>query len=167
MTLDLVSKNPFLLVVLGDFNAKLSQRHVKDSSTSKGNSIDSITSEFGLHKIINEPTNILGNSLPYIDLLFILKSNLSVKSGTQPSFHPNCHYQIIYTKFNLEAFHPPPYTREVWHYQYANVDLIRRSINQFDWDRTLANKRVDGKVFIFNKIVLHIPSNFVPHEVIG
>ena len=104
MTLDLVSKNPFLLVVLGDFNAKLSQR---------------------------------------------------------------CHYQIIYAKFNLEAFHPPPYTREVWHYQYANVDLIRRSINQFDWDRTLANKRVDGKVFVFNKIVLHIPSNFVPHEVIG
>ena len=36
LTLDLVSKkNPLLLVVLGDFNAKLSQRHDKDSSTSK------------------------------------------------------------------------------------------------------------------------------------
>ena len=36
MTLDLVSKeNPFLLAVLGDFNAKLSQWQDKDSSTSK------------------------------------------------------------------------------------------------------------------------------------
>ena len=45
MTLDLVSKkNPFLIVVLGDFNAKLSQWHDKDSSTSEGISIENITS---------------------------------------------------------------------------------------------------------------------------
>ena len=50
MTLDLVSKkNPFLLVVLGGFNAKLSQRHDKDDSTSEGISIESIMSQFGLH----------------------------------------------------------------------------------------------------------------------
>ena len=35
MTQDLVSKkNPFLIIVLSDFNAKLSQWHDKDSSTS-------------------------------------------------------------------------------------------------------------------------------------
>ena len=63
MTLDLVSKkNPFLIVVLGDFNAKLSQWHDKDSSTSEGISIENITSQFGLHQIINEPTHILENS---------------------------------------------------------------------------------------------------------
>ena len=60
MTLDLVSKkNPFLIVVLGDFNAKLSQWHDKDSSTSEGISIESNTSQFGLHQIIDEPTHIL------------------------------------------------------------------------------------------------------------
>ena len=48
MTLDyLVSlKNPFLPVVLGDFNTKLSQWHDKDSSTSEGISVESITSQF-------------------------------------------------------------------------------------------------------------------------
>ena len=46
MTLDLVSrKNPFLLVVLGDFNAKLSQLHDKDSSTSEGILVENITSQ--------------------------------------------------------------------------------------------------------------------------
>ena len=95
-----------------------------------------------------------------------MQSNLSAKSETQPSLHPNCHYQIIYTKFNLEVLYPPPYTCEVWHYQDENIDLIRRSINEFDWDRALANKHVVGKVFIFNKIVLNIVSNFIPHKVI-
>ena len=44
-TLDLVSKkNPFLIVLLSDFNAKLSQWYDKDSSTSEGISIENITS---------------------------------------------------------------------------------------------------------------------------
>ena len=138
MTLDLESKkNPFLLVVLGDFNAKLSQWHDKDSSTFEGISIESITSQLGLHQIINEPTHILENSSLCIDLIFRSQPNLSVESGTQPSFHPNCYHQIIYAKFNLEVLYPPPYTQEVWHYKDSNVDLIRRSINEFDWERAL------------------------------
>ena len=167
MTLDLASKkNPFLIVVLGDFNAKLSQWHDKDSSTSEGISIENITSQFGLHQIINEPTHILENSSSCIDLIFTSQPNLSVESGTQPSLHPNCHHQIIYVKFNLEVLYPPPYTWEVWHYKDSNVDLIRRPINEFDWDRAFANKHAYEKVLIFNKTVLNVLSNFIPHEVI-
>ena len=107
MTMDLVSKkNLFLLVVIGDFNAKLSQWHDKDSSTSEGILVESITSQFGLHQIINEPTLILENSSSCIDLIFTSQPNLSVESGTQPSLHPNCHHQIIYAKFNLEVLYP-------------------------------------------------------------
>ena len=51
MTLDLDSKkNPFVLVVLGDFNTKPSQWHDKDSSTSEGISVENITSQFGYIK---------------------------------------------------------------------------------------------------------------------
>ena len=50
MTLDLVSKkNPFLLVVLSDFNAKLNQWYDKASSISEGISVENTTSQFGLH----------------------------------------------------------------------------------------------------------------------
>ena len=167
MTLDLVSKkNPVLLVVLGDFNAKLSQWYDKDSSTSEGISVENITSRFGLYQIINEPTHILETSSSCIDLIFTSQPNLSVESGTQPSLNPNCHHQIIYAKFNLEVLYPPPYTREVWHYQDSNVDLTRRSIDEFDWDRAFANKHVDKKVLIFNKTVLKVLSNLIPPEVI-
>ena len=70
MTLDLASKkNPYLLVVLGDFNAKLIQWYDKDSSTSEGISNENTTSQFGLHQIINGPTHILQNSSSHIDLI--------------------------------------------------------------------------------------------------
>ena len=46
------------------------------------------------------------------------------------------------------------------------IDLIKRSIDEFDWDRTFANKCVHETVLIFNKTGLNILSNFIPHEVI-
>ena len=76
MTLDLVSKKKsFLLVILGDFNAKPSQWHDKDSSTSEGILIENITSQFGLHQDINDPTHIENSSL-FIDLIFTSQPNL-------------------------------------------------------------------------------------------
>ena len=167
ITLDLASKkNSFLIAVLGDFNSKLSQWHDKDSSTSERISIENITSQFRLHQIINEPIHILVNSSSCIDLIFTSQPNLSVESGSQPSLHRNCRHQIIYAKFNLEVLYPPPYTRKISRYKDSNVDLIRRSINEFDWDRTFANKHVDEKLLIFNKTVSNILSSFIPHEVI-
>ena len=144
MTLDLVSKkNPFLLVVLSEFNATLSHWHDKNSSTSEGISIENITLQFELQQIINQPTHILENPSSRINLILTSQPNLSVESGTKCSLDPNFHHQIIYTKFNLEVLYAPPYTRETWHYQDSNVDLIRQSINAFDWDTAFANKHVD------------------------
>ena len=100
MTLDLVSKkNPFLLVVLGEFSATLSHRHDKNSSTSEGISIENITLQFNLQQIINQPTHILENPSSRINLIFTSQPNLSVESGTKCSLDPNFHHQIIYIKF--------------------------------------------------------------------
>ena len=69
-------------------------------------------------------------------------------------------------KIYLKIHYPPIYTREVWHYRDSNDDHIRREINQFNWERAFENKNVDEKVVIFNKTVLNILSNFIPHELI-
>ena len=49
-------KNPFLVVLLGNFNAKSSNWCKNDI---EGKAIENISSQFGLHQIINEPTHIL------------------------------------------------------------------------------------------------------------
>ena len=82
MTLYLISKEkPFLFVVLGDFNAKLSQWHNNDSSTSEGISTESIKSQFGLHQIANESTHlcVLTWFLP-LNLIYQWKQELSSHS---------------------------------------------------------------------------------------
>ena len=44
------------------------------------------------------------------------------------------------------------------------IKLIRRAINEFNWQRTFLNTNVNEKVEIFNSAILNILSNFIPHE---
>ena len=87
-----------------------------------------------------------------------------IESGVHPSLHSNCYHQIIFAKFNLEIVYLPPYVREVWHYKDANTQLIRRAINEFNWQRAFLNTNVNEKVDIFNSTILNILSNLIPHE---
>ena len=56
--------------------------------------------------------------------------------------------------------------REVWHYQDANIELIRKAIDGFNWQKAFSNKNVNQKVDTFDKTILNILTNFIPHETI-
>ena len=141
--------NPFLTVVIGDFNAKSKHWYSRDSTNFKGITIKNVTSKFGLSQIIKEATHILESSFSWIDLIFTTQPNVVVESGVHPSLHP------------------PPYPWEIWHYQQENTELIRRAITDFNWDRAFLNTNVNERISIFsNAIMNNILSNFIPHETI-
>ena len=89
-----------------------------------------------------------------------------MESGVQPSFHPNCHDQSVFAKFNFSIYYPPPYERTVWYNNRANADLICRAIDLFDWDKTLRINALDKQVAIFSDTLMNIMQNFVPNETI-
>ena len=63
ITLDkLALNNPFILVVIGNLNAKSKNSHPSDRTTYDGNIIETVTSHFGLHQLIHDCTHILGKS---------------------------------------------------------------------------------------------------------
>ena len=101
-----------------------------------------------------------------IDFLFTSQPNLVMESGVHSSLHQNCHHQIIYAKINLKVFYPPPYEREIWHYQRENVDQIQRAIDQFSWEKSFRNLNINEMVFLFKKTIKNIFSNFIPHETV-
>ena len=140
--------------------------HPSDRTTYEGNIIETITSHFGLHQLIHDPTHILGKSSSCIDLIFTSQPNMVVNSGVHPSLHANCHHQIAFAKFELKIYYPPPYEREVWHYQEVDSILIKRAIHEFIWKRALSNLNVDEQVTVFNRTILNILKNFIPHETI-
>ena len=103
--------------------------------------------------------HILSTSSSCIDLIFTSQPNLITESGVHSSLHSNCYHLIIFAKFNLEVVYPPSW--EVWHYKDANTELIRRAINEFNWQRAFLNTSVNEKVDICNSAILNILSNFI------
>ena len=89
-----------------------------------------------------------------------------MESGVHSSLHENFHHQITFAKFNLKIYYPPPYEREVWHYQKANSENISKAINEFPWERRFPNSDVDKKVYLFNKTIKNVVSNYIPHETV-
>ena len=162
----IMTNNPFLTVILGDFNAKSSLRYNNDITTYEGSKIDGVTSQFGLQQKIKETTHISGDSSSCIDLIFTTPPNLVMESGVHSSLHSNCHQHTTFAKFNLKIHYPPPYEREVWHYQKANVDQIREAISELPWDNRFANISVNEQVQLFTQTFQNIISNYIPHETI-
>ena len=78
-------KNPYLMIVIGDFSAKSNSWYRNDSTVTEGSKIDILTSTFGFHQIINEATHILNNSSSCIDLIFTSQPNLVTESGVHSS----------------------------------------------------------------------------------
>ena len=134
-----------MTVILGDFNAKLNTWCKSDKTTYEVSKIDGLTSNFGLKELIKEPTHIIRNSSSCIDLLFCSQPNLVMESGVHPSLHTSCHHQIIYPKFQLKIYYPPPYEREIWHYEAANTNAIKKCYSEFFWERAFENRSTDEK----------------------
>ena len=108
------------------------QTGVNVISNKEGVQRDSVTSTHGIEQLIYEPTHILFNYSSCIDLIFTNQPNLVVDSGTHSSLHPNCHYQIIHCKINLQVEYPRPYQRYVWNYAKANKDAILSALQNVD-----------------------------------
>ena len=87
-------------------------------------------------------------------------------SSVHASLHVNCYHQIIFAKFNLQIYYPPPYERVVWHYKHANMDHIRKPICGFNWERSFANKDVNEMVNIFNETISNVLNNYIPHTAV-
>ena len=85
-------------------------------------------------------------------------------SGVHASLHPHCHYQLIFAKFHLKVFYPPPYERTVWHFSQANSDHIKRAVDLFDWESAIIDSNVNEQISVFNDTITNIMSKFVPNE---
>ena len=106
------------------------------------------------------------NSSLSIGLIFTSQPNIVIEWGVHPSLHLICHHQIIFAKFNLKIYYPPPYLRKVWHYKEVNADLIKQAIINFNWEKAFSNTNINEKVSLFNKTILNILKNYISHETI-
>ena len=66
----MTDNNSFLVVAIGDFNARSLSWCISDKSSYEGTKIDCLAAENDLKQVINEPTNFPENSSSCVNLIF-------------------------------------------------------------------------------------------------
>ena len=89
-----------------------------------------------------------------------------METEVHSSLRPNCHHQITYVKFDLKIHYQSPCEREIWHYDQTNVDHIRKAVDLFLWKKNIKISQHKQYVFLLNKMVKNMISNYNPHETV-
>ena len=163
---DIINRKPSLSVINGDFNSRCSSWWSDDINTKDGLKLFTLTSSNGFSQLINEPTHIQASSSSCISLTFTDQVNLSVNSGVHESLHPNCHYHIVHSSFNLNIYYPPPYRRLIWDYEKADGKIIRKAHDSVNWERLFGSKNNNEQVIALNGTILNFFRNYVSNKYI-
>ena len=163
---DINKRKPSLSVVTGDFNARSSYWWYNDINSTEGTNLFSLTSSNGFSQLINEPTHFQNNSSSCIDLILTDQPNLSVNTGVHSSLHPNCHHQIVHSRFNLNVYYPSPYQRLTWDNKKADSIKIRQALDSVNWEKLFDKKNLNAQVMVLNETILNVFRNYVPNKYI-
>ena len=123
---------PLCSIVTGDFNASCSRWWKNDITNLQGQELDSLTLSAGYNQIIDKPTHVINTSMSCIDLIFCTNQSVILNHGVDVSIFDKCHHNIIYGKINTRVPLPPTYVREVWDYEKANIENVRKAISNVD-----------------------------------
>ena len=154
----------FLPLVLGDFNTKTKAWFDQDNIATERTVMNDLISQHSLTQIIHESTRLLEFSSFCIDLVFTSQDNLVTNSSVDSFLHLNCHYQILFSEYNLKICYPVPGKHAVWEYDKTNKDLIRKAINAFNWEKKPSKRWVNNHNIFFNETLMQIMSNFIPNK---
>ena len=164
--LKIKDEKPYATFFSDDFNGHSQTWYPEGDTNAVGMLLDNLFSDLNLNQMITEPTHFMrDNCIPScIDLIVTDQPNLVLDSGVRPSLDSTVKHDIIFCKINFKIPPLPKYDRKIWHFNRANVDLIRRAIAEFDWVTKLQRDRnPNDQVDLLNKSILNIMSNFVPN----
>ena len=70
-----------------------------------------------------------------IDLIFCTNQSLISNHGVDALIFDKCHHNIIYGKINIRVSLSPTYVPEVWDYKKANIENVKKTIPNFEWNK--------------------------------
>ena len=123
---------PLYSIIAGDLDARCSRWWKNNTTNLTGQEIDSLTSSAGYKQIIDKPTHVIDNSMSCIDLIFCTDQNAISNYGIDVSMFKKCHHNIIHGKIDIHVPLPPAYVCDVWDYNKANIENIKKAISNFN-----------------------------------
>ena len=116
---------PLCSIVTSDFNASCSRWWKNDITNLQG---QELTLSAGYNQIIDKATHVINTSMSCIDLIFCTNQSVISNHRVDVPIFDKCHHNIICGKINIRVPVPPTYVREVWDYEKANIENIKKAL---------------------------------------
>ena len=162
----LKTEKPHALILTGDFNCRSSQWWHGDTEQPEGSDLDELIETNNLYQLIDEPTNIRGDSMSCIDLIITDQPAFFVETGVNPSLDDFCQHQIVHGKVNIAIPFPPPYKRTVWDYSKADILNIRSVLRNIDWHLCFHDMGSNEMVEKFYEVLKSTFSEKIPNKIV-
>ena len=78
-----------------------------DITNTPGQGIESLTSSAGHTQVIDKPTDVVNNSMLWIELIFCKNKNIISNHEVDVTIFEKCYYNRIYGKINIWVPLPP------------------------------------------------------------
>ncbi|XP_060568897.1 uncharacterized protein LOC132727429, partial [Ruditapes philippinarum] len=148
------------IIITGDFNLNV-------NCYSSNRKITSITQQFNLEQLIDEPTHYTEHSNSLIDLILVSNKSNVIHSGVGDHFlEQELRYHVPI--FGFLKFRKPRqmcFDRIVWEYEHADYEALREDINTYTWENCF-----DADVNIYANNVINqiqtIAKNNIPNKLI-
>ena len=101
MVLGINKHEPISSILLGDFNAKLSELCASDKDSKAGEDIDTFATTWDYTQSIGQSTHIINDKSVCIDLLFTATRKLLSEVGFEQIIYDKSHHNIIDGSLNL------------------------------------------------------------------
>ena len=162
----LKAEKPHAFILTGDFNCRSSQWWHGDTEQPEGRDLDELIETNNLYQLIDEPTNIRGDSMSCIDLIITNQPAFFVETGVAPSLDDSCQHQIVHGKLNIAIPFPPPYKRTVWDYSKADILNIKRVLRKVNWPLCLNGLGSNEMVDKFYEVLKSTFSENIPNKIV-
>ena len=127
------AENSFCIVMTSDINTGSPVWWKNDLENDAGKSFEPFNADLGLHQLIAEPMQFMGDFRSCIDLILTDQPDLFIYFEVQPSLHIQCYRQIIWGKLTIDNLSIPPFKQKLWSYNGADIASIRKSTEKFRW----------------------------------
>ena len=150
------------IILTGDFNDR-SVLFYEDHLTSElGNKLRDLVVGNNMFQLIKEPTHFTENSAYILDLIITDSPGYINKSGL---LDPICelHHVPVYANLSICREKIPSKSREVWHYNNADIEGLNAALHDLDWKNMIENNQdINNTVTRFTETFISIAKQYIP-----
>ena len=149
------------IIITGDFNDRCVFWNDDHPTSELKNKLRDLVRFNNMFQLINQPTHFTKTSAHILDLIITDSPGYVIDYGTLDPLG-DLHHLPVFGKLSVTKYRTPTISREVWHYNNADLVGLNTAIQETDWSVLTESDNVDTAITYLTSHLLSTAKNYIP-----